>query len=112
MKNLALSLALLAFTACASKTPKPKYMEEKNQAKFATSHEFAEKPEKVLRAARTVLDELTRSSEPAASDSVKGDENTVHTGWVYSRVSPDKYVRYDFNGAPRRKDLAVRRIYG
>ena len=111
MKNIAIALSLLAFTACASKTPKPKYMEEKNQAKFATSFAFAEKPEKVFRAARAVLDKLSHESNPPIADAIKGDENTVYTAWVYSQASRDKYVQYDYNGSPRRKDLAVRRIY-
>src|SRR5207248_2089935 len=42
----------------------------------------------------------------------KDDENSLFTGWVYTPVSRDKYVQYDYNGTVRRKDLAVRRIYG
>jgi len=112
MKHIITALTFLVTFAACSSTPKPKYVEEKNQAKFATSQAVAEKPEKVLRAARAVLDELTHASIPQAADSVKGDENTVYTGWVYNLVSRDKYVQYDYNGASRRKDLAVRRIYG
>jgi hypothetical protein len=117
MKNLALSwfavlLLLTAFSACSHGPPKPKYVEEKNQAKFATTHAFTEPPEKVLRAGRAVLDRLTHESTPQASDAVRSDDNSVFTGWVYGTASRDKYVQYDDNGAPRRKDLAVRRIYG
>lgn len=112
MKHLALALCLLFVAACASKTPKPKYMEEKNQAKFAQSHSFNHPPEKVLRAARAVLDKLAKESNPPISEPIENEENAVFTKWVYGTASRDKYVRYDYNGSPRRKDLAVRRIYG
>ena len=111
-RHLSVIALLLTFGACASKTPKPKYVEEKNQAKFATTEAIAEKPDEVLRAARAVLDKLTHESSPPASEAVKGDENAIHTGWIYSTASRDKYVRYDYNGTLRRKDLALRRIYG
>lgn len=86
-------------------------MDEKNEAKFSKSRTLAEPPEKVLRAARNVLDELTKESEPQAPDAVKTEEHTVFTGWVYGQAK-DKYVQYDYNGTPRRKQLALRRIYG
>ncbi len=112
MKHLALLLCVLTIAACASKTPKPKYMEEKNQAKFAQSHSMAEKPDKVMRAARAALDKLAKESNPPISEPIESDDNSIFTKWVYSSASRDKYVRYDHNGSPRRKDLAVRRIYG
>ena len=111
MKTFLLSVGLLLLTSCASQKPQPKYMEEKNQAKFATSHDFAEEPQKVIRAARAVLDALTKESVPAATEIVRDDGNTLMTGWVYAPASKDKYVRYDFNGSPRRKNLQVRRVY-
>jgi hypothetical protein len=104
--------ATLLLTACAGGAPKPKYVEEKNQAKFATTKELGNKPEAVLVAARAVLDELTEASDPSASDEVKSDENSVFTGWVYGTASRDKYVSYDRNGTRQRKTLAFRRIYG
>ncbi len=114
MKKVILSstLALLFSFGCASKKPKPKYVEEKNQAKFSRSSSLSQEPDQVLRAARVVLDKLTRESSTQASAPVKEEENTIYTGWVYSTASKDKYVQYDYNGSPRRKDLAVRRIYG
>ena len=107
----AVSVSLLTLLACASKPPKPKYVDEKNEAKYAQARTIAEAPEKVMRAARAVLDQLTRDSNPAASDKVQNDDNTIYTGWVYG-MARDKYVQYDFNGTPRRKQLQVRRIYG
>ena len=104
-------MAVLSFSGCASKTPKPKFVDEKNEAKYAKSRAFDSPPEKVKMAARAVLDQLTHASEPAASESVKEEENTLFTGWVYG-VAKDKYVQYDYNGTPRRKPLSVRRIYG
>lgn len=112
MKHFLLAVIALSFAACASKTPKPKYVEEKNQAKFSTSHELTQKPDDVLLAARAVLDKLTRDSTPQASGPVQSDENSLFTGWVYLPASRDKYVQYDYNGTVRRKELAVRRIYG
>ena len=111
MKHLTLFLSVVLLSSCASKAPKPKYMDEKNEAKFAKERTLAEPPEKVLRAARSVLDELTRNSNPQAPDPVKTEDSTVFTGWVYG-MAKDKYVQYDFNGTPRRKLLALRRIYG
>lgn len=88
----------------------PKYKEEKNTPKFATARSFTEKPDEVLRAGRAVLDELMRESDPPATGSLKGNTETVSTGWVYAN-SKDKYVEYLFNGTPQRKRLAVRRKY-
>jgi len=85
-------------------------MDEKNEAKFARTRTLAETPEKVMQAAKAVLDELTRASDPQAPDPVKSEGDTVFTGWVYS-VSKDKYVQYDYNGTPRRKPLTLRRTY-
>jgi len=110
MKPMILSLAVLSLSACASKAPKPKYMDEKNEAKFARKRTLAEPPEKVLRGARAVLDELTRESDPQASDVVKTEGSSVFTGWVHG-LAKDKYVQYDYNGTPRRKQLGMRRIY-
>lgn len=109
MKKLFVCL-LLTLTACSS-GPKPKYVEEKNQAKFANNRAFAEAPEKVLRAAKAVLDSLAHDSEPASTETLKINDNTIATGWVYKPASRDKYVQYDYNGAPQRKELTVRRIY-
>ncbi|MGZ3662847.1 MAG: hypothetical protein ACXVCK_22310, partial [Bdellovibrionota bacterium] len=95
-----------------SKTPKPKFVEEKNQAKYATTQSLSQKPDAVMLAARAVLDKLTRESTPQASDSVKTEENSVYTGWIYGLVSKDKYVQYDQNGTVGHKTLSFRRIYG
>lgn len=100
-----LSLALLS--ACSSG---PKYKEEENTPKFATGRSFTESPDTVLRAARAVLDELSRESVPPATGSLKGNDESVRTGWVYS-LAKDKYVEFSFNGSPRRKQLTVRRKY-
>ncbi len=111
MKPMILALTAISLAACASKAPKPKYMDEKNEAKFSRNRTLAEPPEKVLRGARAVLDELTKESNPQASDVVKAENNSVFTGWVYG-LAKDKYVQFDYNGTPRRKQLSVRRIYG
>jgi hypothetical protein len=112
MKHPLLTLFVFSLAACASKTPKPKYVEEKNQAKFSSVHELTQKPDDVQLAARRVLDKLTHDSTPQASSAVQSDENALFTGWVYLPASRDKYVQYDYNGTVRRKELAVRRIYG
>lgn len=111
MKLSLIFVLVLAMSACASKTPKPQYKEEKNQAKYADNRSLKEKPDAVLNAARAVLDELTQQSDPPASDAVKSEGNTIYTGWVYG-TAKDKYVQYDYNGSPQRKALSVRRIYG
>lgn len=111
MKNFIPLLLAASLASCASKAPKPKYMDEKNEAKFANSRTLAEPPEKVLRAARSVLDELTKGSDPQAPDPVKNEDDSIFTGWVYGQAK-DKYVQYDYNGTPRRKQLSLRRIYG
>jgi hypothetical protein len=116
MKNFILPLAVSVVTAfslpgCAGKAPKPKFVDEKNEAKFAKARSFETSPEKTRIAALAVLDQLTRASEPQASEPVKEEDNSLFTGWVYG-VAKDKYVQYDFNGTPRRKPLSVRRIYG
>lgn len=100
-------IILLSLTACSSS---PKYKEEENTPKFATSRSFTENPETILRAARAVLDELSRESNPPATGALKGNDESVRTGWVYS-TSKDKYVEFDFNGSPRRKLLGMRRKY-
>ncbi|MGZ3694030.1 MAG: hypothetical protein ACXWQO_07505 [Bdellovibrionota bacterium] len=108
--NSVLALALtLSFTACSG-GPKAKYKEEENTPKFSTGRSFTETPETILRAARAVLDEMNRASEPAVTGSLKGNEESVRTGWVYSQ-SKDKYVEFQFNGSPKRKILQVRRKY-
>jgi hypothetical protein len=112
MKHFLFAVSLFALAACASKTPKPKYVEEKNQAKISPTHELTQKPQEVLLAARAVLDKLTHDSTPAASSPVQDDENSIFTGWVYAPASRDKYVQFDYNGTVKRKELAVRRIYG
>lgn len=114
MRNLVAAAVLaLTFAACASGPPKPKFVAEKNQAKFATTKELSAKPENVRIAARAVLDDLTRASSPEqASDSVKADDDAIFTGWVYSPESRDKYIDYDYNGTTQHKTLEVRRIYG
>lgn len=112
MKKQFLVIAALAFFfSCTGKSIKPKYMDEKNEAKYSPSRAMAEPPEKVLRAAHAVLDELTKESNPATTEPVKKEDDAVFTGWVYG-LAKDKYVQYDYNGAPRRKQLALRRIYG
>jgi hypothetical protein len=112
MKHLLLAFGLLALASCASKTPKPKYVEEKNQAKISPTHELTQKPSDVLLAARAVLDKLTNDSSPQASAPVQNDDNALFTGWIYAPASRDKYVDFDYNGTMKRKQLAVRRIYG
>lgn len=85
-------------------------MDEKNEAKYSQTRDLAHSPEKVMRAARAVLDQLTRESDPQASESVQAAGDSIETGWVYGKAK-DKYVRYDYNGTPQRRPLAVRRIY-
>jgi hypothetical protein len=109
MKTLSLlTLALLA--ACASDPNKGKYGTEKNIPKFGDSRSYVESPEEVILAARAVLDELSRESEPPASGSIRSDDDSVETGWVYS-ISKDKFVEFKFNNTPRRKPLRIRRKY-
>lgn len=100
--------AAIAFLSCSS-TPKGTYKEQATP-KFASSRELSEKPEVALRAAKAVLEELTRASDPPAAKKVHDEGDTLRTGWVYG-TSRDKYVEYKHNGAPRRKTLAVRRQY-
>ncbi|MGE3262425.1 MAG: hypothetical protein AB7K68_11650 [Bacteriovoracia bacterium] len=109
MKIISALTVLLALTACSS-GPKGKYKEEENAPKFATSRSFTETPETILRAARAVLDELSRESSPPSTGALKGNDESVRTGWVYS-TSRDKYVEFYFNGSPRRKLLGMRRKY-
>jgi hypothetical protein len=112
MKNLAAAALLtLTFTACAGGPPKPKYIEEKNEAKFATTKEVPQKPADVKLAAHAVLDQLTMASMPQASDTVQSDDDNIRTGWIYFPASRDKYVDFDYNGTVRRKQLAVRRVF-
>lgn len=99
-------LAIFALSSCASKNA-AKYKEEA-QPKFSSSRALVEKPEQVRNAARAVLEEITAESDPAASGAVHEDEDAIRTGWVYS-TSKDKYVVFDFNGSPKRKQLAARR---
>ncbi len=104
-----LVLALL-LVSCASNPNKAQYKEEKNAPKFGNTRSYVEAPEDILIAARAVLDELARESDPPTAGSVKGNDETVRTGWVYS-VAKNKYVEYQFNGIPKRKPLKVRRKY-
>lgn len=110
MRNLFSLVAIALLLSACSSGPKAKYKEEENTAKFATERSFTETPDTVLRAARAVLDELMHESDPPATGALKGNEESVRTGWVYG-LSKDKWVAYDFNGTPRRKQLAVRRKY-
>lgn len=103
----ALSLCLV-FSACASKT-KGTYKEQMTP-KFASTKDYAEKPEQIRAAALRVLEELTNESEPPAAKKVYDEGDTQRTGWVYG-MSRDKYVEYKHNGVPQRKKLAVRRKY-
>lgn len=73
---------------------------------------MAEKPERVLRAARAVLEGLVRKSNPPATDSVKGDENVVYTGWVYGVAKNEKKGTEEANISTRSKEPWLRRIYG
>lgn len=100
--------ATLSLAACS--TPPGKYKEEKNTPRFADSRSFTEKPDEILRAARAVLDDLSRESDPPATAALKSTDESIRTGWVYS-TSKDKYVEYNHNGSPRRKTLSVRRRY-
>lgn len=104
-----LTLSTLLFLAACSST-KGTYQEQAGP-KFSNTKEFSQKPEVVLRAAKIVLEELTYASKPPASKKVHEDGDTLRTGWVYG-TSRDKYVSYLHNGAPQRKNLAVRRQYG
>lgn len=99
----------LSLVSCSS-GPKAKYKEEENTPKFSTGRSFTESPDTILRAARAVLDEMMRASEPPATASLKGNDESVRTGWVYS-MSKDKYVEFPFNGTKKRKSLQVRRKY-
>lgn len=110
MKYFIAALLFVGALSSCSSGPKAKYKEEQNTPKFAQAKAFTESPDTVLRAARAVLDELQRESDPPTNASLKGNDESVRTGWVYS-MSKDKYVEYDFNGTPKRKQLAVRRKY-
>jgi len=113
MKTISLLASLLALAflaACASDPNKGKYGTEKNIPKFGDSRSYVESPEDVMLAARAVLDELSRESDPPASGSIRSDEDSVQTGWVYS-TSKDKFVEFKFNNTPRRKPLRIRRKY-
>jgi hypothetical protein len=110
MKLLPL-IACLLLAACASSPNQARYKEEKNSPKFGNSRSYVETPQDVLLAARAVLDDLTRESDPPASGAVKGRGQNVQTGWVYS-ISGNRYVEYSVNGTPRRKPLRIRRKYG
>lgn len=109
MRKLILTLCVL-LSSCASSADKAKYREEKNAPKFGNSRSYVEAPEDILLAARAVLDELSRESNPPATSSVKMTDDSAQTGWVYS-ISKDKYVEFQFNGTPRRKPLRIRRKY-
>src|SRR5688500_266912 len=99
--SLLLLALCLSFAGCSS-GPKPKYKEEENTPKFSTGRSFTESPDTILRAARAVLDELMRASEPPATGALKGNDESVRTGWVYS-TSKDKWIEIPFNGSPKRK---------
>lgn len=111
MKNLILFVLTIALSACStSSTQKGKYGEEKNAAKYTSTYDFVESPEKVLRSAKTVLENWTRESDPPTSRAIKEDDTSMETGWIYGQ-SKDKFVEYKHNNIPRRKTLAVRRKY-
>ena len=110
MKKLfVLLLASFSF-ACASNPHNAEYKEETNAPKFGNSRSYVEPPHTVLLAARAVLDQLIRDSDPPTSGSVKGKDETLETGWVYS-VSKNRYVEFQMNGKPARKPLRIRRSY-
>jgi hypothetical protein len=84
MKKNTWIFTLLGLAACAGS--QPDFRNERVESTSANSRIFAEPPETVLRAARLVLESLTRESRPPASGAVKEDGNTVFTGWVYSNA--------------------------
>lgn len=103
-----LGLICITATSCAGKKT-AQYKEDKSP-QFANSRQFDESPEVVKRAAKAVLEDLSHESDPPAANAVREEGDRVNTGWVYGK-SKDKYVEYNFNGAPRRKTLSVRRKY-
>jgi hypothetical protein len=107
---LSLFTAVTLFTACASNSQNARYAQEKNAPKFGNVRSYVEKPDAVMRAARAALDDLSRESDPPVISSIKSDEESVRTGWVYSE-SKAKYVEYKVDGKPGRKPLRVRRKY-
>lgn len=112
MKQTLLLSACLSFFAlsCASNPQDASYREEKNAPSFGNTRSFVEPPQDVKLAAKIVLDELTKKSEPQASGAIKEKGDTVETGWVYS-TSKNRYVEFKFNGKPSRKPLRIRRTY-
>ncbi len=99
----------LLFAACSSE--KPGFMKvEKNHPKYASTRSFENSPAEVKAAAKLALQELIDRSEPATNAKISEDKNELSTDWVYAK-SKDKYVEYNFNGAPKRKILNVRRKY-
>ena len=105
-----LIISLIAFTAISCSSKKTAQYKEDKSPQFANSRQFDESPETVKRAAKAVLEELASESNPPAANAVREDGDSVNTGWVYGK-SKDKFVEYNFNGAPRRKILSVRRKY-
>ena len=96
---------LVLLSACAQKKAK-NYTEQ--SPKFSNSRSFQESPALVKKAAEKVLQDLLENSDPATDSSVKTENEKLSLGWVYEN-SKDKSVVYDFNGAPQRKILKVRR---
>ncbi len=103
-----LFLFALVLVSCSSSPGT--YREEKNKPQFSASRSYVEPPKEVLRAAQGVLENFTRESDPPAARAIKGDDDSVRTGWVYL-VSKDKYVEFQSNGRALRKPLALRRKY-
>ncbi|RZA05236.1 MAG: hypothetical protein EOP11_13275, partial [Proteobacteria bacterium] len=110
MKHLTLLLLSFLMAACSSNPHRAKYAEEKNAPKFSNARSYVEAPPVVRIAARAVLDQLNRESEPAVTGSIKG-EDVLRTGWVYG-VSKNRYLEFKANGKPMRKELRLRRKYG
>ncbi|RYZ97719.1 MAG: hypothetical protein EOP11_21660 [Proteobacteria bacterium] len=110
MKHFTLLSLSFLLAACSSNSHQAKYAEEKNAPKFSNARSYVEAPPVVRIAARAVLDELNRASEPAVTGSIKG-EDVLRTGWVYG-VAKNRYLEFKANGKPMRKELRVRRKYG
>lgn len=108
MKILSFLLLVLVMSSCATAKHPKEIVQE--QPKFANSRSFEEEPKFVKAAAQKVLEDMIQASDPPTNAAVKIEGDTLRSGWVYG-VSKDKYVSYDFNGAPRRKALKVRRNF-
>ena len=109
---LKMAFSLSFFAACSHAPSQGTVREEKNQANFAKEHSFSSAPEQVMRAAKMVLEKLSRASSSSSKEKLKEEGNSIFTSWLEIPASRDKYVEFLQNGLPKRKPLQLRRIYG